>query len=360
MGNKRALQITYTVAMTSERRSAAQEILGLARELLDDIELSRLDAASLLLKATRLARLADANESFRSFLDWEVRGYPSGDLPGQWMAYIGRWTDAARTQGYWIPLAQVDSTMAAFEAELATLRVPDISIDESIHSANPNQYLPARGILQPSPAQAAQNVVTTVTNRASALVAATGTLSGIRSRVLGTIHQFVTSEYHERAFSRMTENVFELYKSRIDPLLAETCADVFERIPSIAERLAEGDTEAISHALTSCRRMIDGFADAVYPPREGTIDLDGEPVELNARNTRARLVAYIRERTDSEHLRKKYRQSLNNLHNRVSAGVHDDVSPAEAQSLFVETYLLLGQLLDLGDVPLHPLPFTEA
>ena len=346
--------------MVSEPRSASEEIVTLARELLDDIELTRLSAASLLLKATRLARLVDANESFRAFLDWEMRGYPGNDeLADQWMTYLGRWTNRPTRRAYWGPLAQIDAAAKAAEAELKTLRVPDVNLDESIHSANPNQYVTARNVLQPTPAQAAQTVINRVTTRATTVADSIGTLSAIRSRVLATIHQFAANMYHERAFSGMAESIFDLYKSRIDPLLAETCADAFERMPSVSQRLAEGDSEAVSHATTTCRRIIDAFADAVSPPRDGTIEVDGESVPLNAQNTRARILAYIRERTESEHLRKKYRQSLTNLYGRVSAGVHDEVSHREAHSLFIETYLLLGQIIDLGETPRDSLPYTD-
>ena len=52
--------------------------LDLARELLDDIELSRLAPEQLLLKATRLARLLDAKE-VQKWLQFELEGYPGND-----------------------------------------------------------------------------------------------------------------------------------------------------------------------------------------------------------------------------------------------------------------------------------------
>ena len=109
----------------------------------------------------------------------------------------------------------------------------------------------------------------------------------------------------KKAFSGLAETIFERYKKSIDALIAQRCGDALEHIPSISDRLAEGDREAVSHALTSCRRMIDSFADAVYPPADTTIEIDGEQVPLDGQNPRARILAFVRDHTESEHTRKK-------------------------------------------------------
>ncbi len=334
----------------TQARSKSEEILALSQELLDDIELSRLSSHALLLKTSRLARLVDANDSIRSFLDWELRGYPSGDeLANQWVDHLGRWIDKTKRISYWQPLSQIEAAIEAAKSRLGLLRVPDINIDEAIHSSNPNQYVsPARGILDPTPARAASDAIKKVTGDAAAVASSIPALTGVVSRVLAAVHQFVVGVYHERAFSGLAEDIFESLQNRIDPLLTEHCAGVLEKIPAINARLVEGDSEAISHALTSCRRIIDAFADAVSPATGEEVEIEGETVVLNQKNTRARIIKYIRDQTDSNSVRDKLRQSLNNLYGRVSTGVHADVTPTEAQSLFVETYLLLGQILDLS------------
>jgi hypothetical protein len=125
--------------------------------------------------------------------------------------------------------------------------------------------------------------------------------------------------------------------------------------------LADGDQEAISHAQTSCRRLIDVFADAVYPATDKTTEVDGKSVPLNAANPRARINQYIHEHTNSQSRRSKLRQTLANLYNRVSAGVHNDVTREEAQALFLQTYLLLGEVLTLGEPPdSAPMPLDAA
>jgi hypothetical protein len=59
-------------------KSEAEHILELSRELLADIELSRLPTDKLLLKANRLARLA-GSEDINAWLNYELQGYNSSE-----------------------------------------------------------------------------------------------------------------------------------------------------------------------------------------------------------------------------------------------------------------------------------------
>jgi hypothetical protein len=326
--------------MTDEAQSKSQAIVALAKELLDDIELSRLSGESLLLKAIRLARLSDA-EKERKWLGYELSGYPSNDpIALEYMGLMGRWTDFDKKTGYWIPLAQIEANIAAMKIQMQTLRVPDVSYS----SSNPNNGPGSDWATISTP-------INTVVKKGAELSVLIGQLGGIRSRVIAYTHTFVVSVYHEKVFSSLAESIFERYKSRIDLLIAQRAGDVLEKIPSIYNRLAEGDPEAISHAQTSCRRIIEVFADTVYPPTDEIIEVDGRPVSLNAANPRARINQYIQGRASSKSRREKLRQTLTNLYNRVSTGVHNDVTPEEAQSLFLQTYLFLGEVLTLGEAP---------
>jgi hypothetical protein len=56
------------------KKSQSEHILELSRELLDDIELGRLEAEKLLLKCSRLARLVGSDE-IQAWIELEMRGY---------------------------------------------------------------------------------------------------------------------------------------------------------------------------------------------------------------------------------------------------------------------------------------------
>jgi len=190
---------------------------------------------------------------------------------------------------------------------------------------------------------AISNVLTQITETTSSI----SRMGGIRSRVLALLHSFVAEVYYEREFSAAAETTFERYKRDVDTLIAQKAGGVLTKIPSIVDRLSAGDAEAVSQALVTCRRVIEAFADAIYPPTDATAELGGNTLKLDASKHQNRINAFVAERTDSGSRRQRLRQNLSNLFDRVSTGVHTDVTPEEAFSLFLNVYLFLGEVLHL-------------
>ncbi len=299
--------------------------LELAKELLDDIELSRIPVDALILKASRLARLC-GNEEFQKWLGYEMRGYFSDvDLSLRYMGLTGRWTNKEKKEGYWMPVAQVESLITAKKIELESMTTPNVSGTDY-----------------------ANLVMTNYLNTKSAISNLISKLTGIKSRVMGILHTFTSEIYYEKELDHLAESIFENYKKDVDTLISSLCGDVLQQIPSVVNRLAEGEEESVSQALTTVRRIIDSFADALFPPVDETYDIGGNQLSLGASRHLNRLNVYVHQRVESKSRKDKIRQNLSNLYARVSTGVHADVSIEEAQSLFLNCYLLLGEILHIS------------
>ncbi|KXV79440.1 hypothetical protein AD953_02190, partial [Acetobacter malorum] len=145
------------------------------------------------------------------------------------------------------------------------------------------------------------------------------------------------------------ESTFDGYKADVDALIAAKAGQVMNKLPSVVARLKEGDDEAISQALTTCRRILEAFADAIFPPSEDTFEVGGNHLKLDAGKHQNRINAYIAQRCESSSRRTRLRQNISNLFDRVSTGVHNDVSAQEAHSLFLNVYLFLGEVLHLDE-----------
>jgi hypothetical protein len=306
-------------------QSRSEHILELAKELLDDVELSRLSAESLLLKASRLARWVGSDE-IKQWIKFEMQGYNSSDpVSLKYMGLTGRWIDQEKDSGYWGPLAQQEAKISAQNVKLKSMATPDTSGDWAFRVM-----------------QMHEKQLNATTNQISKL-------SGVKSRVLALLHNFISEIYYEKEFDSLSESIFERYKRDVDTLIATACGDVLEQIPSVMSRLADGDSAAISQALTTVRRIIDSFSDSIFPPSDETIKMSGNDVSLGANRHQNRINAYVYQRIDSKSRKTKIRQNLSNLYDRVSTGVHNDVSLEEASSLFLNTYLLLGEVLHIGE-----------
>ena len=330
--------------MVETDTSISAHRIELARELLDDIELSRLAPEQLLLKAMRLARLRDDSE-VRTWLNFELVGYPNSEEGRKYMDLMWRWTDKPKDIGYWIPLGAINGTIAAMQIQIQQLQVPNVQL--SLASANPHEFVTGIGGKN---AAGLSGPASAVLYRLSDLTTRISILNSIRSRVLARVHRFVCETYYALAFSGVAESIFQKYQVSIDASLRETAPDVLEKIPSISDRLAAGDREAVSQAMNSCRRMIKAFADAVYPPSDSPVTIDGQQFQVTADKDLNRIYLFLRNGCRSESRRDRLRQGLHRIHERASAGSHADVTPGEAKALFLSTYLVLGEILEASKV----------
>jgi hypothetical protein len=302
--------------------SKSEHTLELVQNLLDDLELGRTSGERLILKASRLARIIGATETME-WLRFELGGFKNGnEVSLKYMELTGRWTKKEDNKGYWVPLAQIEALIDAEKSKLSVMRIPD--------SAGDNNY-----------------AVPIATRAMDATTGNISRFSGIRSKVMAQLHTFVTDVYYEKVFDSLSESIFENYKRDADILISSACGDVIEQIPSAMERLSSGDSEAISHALTTCRRIIESFADSIYPPTDETIEIGGNNLKLDAGKHQNRINAYIHTHCSSKSRKQRFRQNLANLFDRVSTGVHKDVDAEEARALFLNTYLFIGEVLHL-------------
>jgi len=296
-----------------------ETIRDLAKEIVDDIEAGRLSAEGLILKSTRLAMLTQI-ENFENWMNLEKYGFGGDDFAQKKMLATNRIIEPTTTTPFMTKPEKFHGSLDSIEK----LRDSFKTQRQTRMNAVPfNQY------------------------EIAAFSVNISKLERIITTVRALIHHQATIIYNARTFTKLNSRLFESYQQTIDSLLEQFCSDVLAKIPAVYKRLNDGDAEAVSHALTSCRRMIDSFADAVYPPSAPIKGDNGQEILLDSSRTKNRINQYITEHCESNSRRKKLRQTLENLYDRVSTGVHNDVAVDEAKALFLETYILLGEIIGL-------------
>ncbi len=329
--------------MNNSDESISQHRLKLAKDLVDDIELSRLLPEQLLLKATRLARLMEDKELDR-FLWYELNGYQNTEDSWKFMDSVGRWIDKPKNEGYWGPLATINNSIIAYQVQLQLLRIPDVQV--ALSSSNPNEFVTGGPWSLNKPD--INEPIASVLARQYAITSAISGLSGVRSRVLAKIHYFAANTFLRLSFSGVAESIFQKNQVLIDSFLREVAPEVLEKIPSINDRLAEGDPEAISQAMTSCRRMISAIADSLYPPSDNPLNVEGQDRIIDSAHYLNRLKLFLEQHCKSSSRRDRLKRTLSDLNEKSSAGIHSDVTSGEAKSLFLLTYLTLGEVAQIA------------
>jgi uncharacterized protein YukE len=293
-------------------------IIRMADALLLDLE-SDTSFDLILAKAYRLAETTSDMEAM-TWLSYELQGYDSStDIGRKYARLTQRW-DGTSDRGYFNSAASIAHTVETMGQTL------------QVHK----QFVPSGeyAIVQQS------EKIKQVSSWAEAIAPLQRVVSAVKSQIL----IFASRARAEAQFSETSRSIFEEYQSEVDTALSEHARQAFERFPAVFERLGRGDPEAISHALSTCRRIIDAFADATFPATDAPVVVDGQPLDCGKDKPRNRLRAYIAANMASKSRRDRLNKNLGELYSKVSAGVHADVSVDEARALVLNTYLFLGEI----------------
>jgi hypothetical protein len=104
---------TPTIPMTKN-----EQITALALEVLEDTEMSRTSVESLVLKASRLARLVDDEES-QLWLWHERHGYDNtGKVSLKYLGLTNRWIDVSEKTGYFAPINSHEAMIESLKEQL--------------------------------------------------------------------------------------------------------------------------------------------------------------------------------------------------------------------------------------------------
>ncbi|MGV9947033.1 hypothetical protein [Rhodococcus aetherivorans] len=183
-----------------------------------------------------------------------------------------------------------------------------------------------------------------------------GTIAPIRQtleRIRQRLHVFLVETEHQLAYGQINADIFERTRRFVDEELAKIAPNALAGFIAAYKRARDGDPESLSHALTSCRRVLKSVADAVYPATsEKVTGADGKERVLTEDRYVNRLLQAVAEvlgkHGQGEVLTavlNDYGKRLSSLNGLASKGVHDVVLADEVDTCVIQTYLLVGDVL---------------
>lgn len=178
--------------------------------------------------------------------------------------------------------------------------------------------------------------------------------TNVLAKIRDALHAFLVTSEKQVHFGQANADIFERNRRFVDEQIGNINAEVLDQFKSAYSRLqAEGDAEAKSHALLSCRRILKTLADTVYPARPGRVlCADGVEREMNDARYINRLVQFVSEVMGSHGSAQVTKTTLDSLGARLSAldgldskGVHASVTAEEVDACIIQTYMMVGEVL---------------
>jgi len=189
------------------------------------------------------------------------------------------------------------------------------------------------------------------------LRALAGDYKAILKHIEYRVHEFLSITEKQLLYEQINSDIFEKYRQYVDLKLHAIAPEALGQFTAAYKRLSEGDNEARSHALLSCRRILKTVADKLYPAvEEPVVCFDGKERKLTDDKYISRLWQYVADRAKESSSGDLLLTQITDLGNRIDCiynltnkGTHAEVSEVEVDQCIIQTYLLIGDILRLAD-----------
>lgn len=164
----------------------------------------------------------------------------------------------------------------------------------------------------------------------------------------------------ELSFGNISQSIFESYRDTVNGYLSDISKETLMKLQVIDESMKNDNKEIYSQTLTTCRRLyqelIENLYKSVSPKVEGNLfkTKSGKEIDVSGEHFNNKLSAII-ETLENKTVKKSlvgssilyYLDWIDNLTSLQSKGVHNDISLEEARSCIIQTYIFVGEILNL-------------
>lgn len=326
----------------------AEKALKTCENILEGIEDDTITTSSALLQCLKVARLLN-DQTAIIWLQYEYGGYPKtkdGHIQSD------AWKIAYKNgRGY------VKDEKTYIFTELASELEEKI---ESQHHAVNNFTTQGVSVSGESALLAMRNLTDNVT-RSTGSIISNISLNKKRLYILKSkYYDYALKKHIEISFGNVATSIFVEYREQVENNFSNLSKDTILKLQAIEDKINSNNPEVYSQALTTCRRLFEhtskdlfekyfpNYKDKKYMTKSGVeIDVSGDHF-IN------KLSAVI-EVIENKSVTKSIVGSniiylldwINNLNNLQCKGVHSNISKQDAIRCIIQTYICLGDILNL-------------
>lgn len=325
-----------------------QKVLIACEKVIDGIEEESISTTSALLQCLKIARITNDDNAL-IWLQYEYGGYPitqSGHIEKD--AFI-----VATNHGRGF---SNDGKQYIF-TELASELEEKIHAEQSAVGNFTTQGTSVGG----NYAVIAMNTLTNaVTHNTSTYVKNISTCQQRLSKLKAQYYEYALKKQIEITFGNIATDIFSRYRERVDNYFAELSEETIVMLKAIDGRLESGNEEEYSQALTTCRRLFDLTASDLFKKHFSSYESNmyktksGKEIDITGDHTKNKLSAIIElleeKSTDKTLVGSNIAYLLDwieKLTSLQSKGVHNKISRNDAERCIIQTYICLGNILDM-------------
>lgn len=349
------------MAVTKQNKKE-KEMQSLSESILSDLE-SNKSLEEIIPCCKKLARLRGDDYAIKWFI-LELNGYEVGSIPqgiqssdlSQIALSAGRGTQnynlmtKANEPHYWTEsIPSIQASISSSQTALDNLK-PPMNYTPAITKASEVGWMAGATFVQES----YRDVLNAVKIQQNQLINTINSRKSLLSKIRNAVYDYVLSINIQLRFDSVTESLFQQTKKMIDKKLQEINPDILKKFVAAYNRVDSSNEEELSQAMSSCRNALKAYANSVFPPqKEKYVTKDKVELVVTDDKVKNRLLAYIDSNSKGKR-RKLLVARTSDLETRIHAiggflakGTHNEITKTDVNMCIIETYLLIGSLLDI-------------
>ena len=174
-------------------------------------------------------------------------------------------------------------------------------------------------------------------------------------KISGRLYDYVLNIYSRLQYGNIMEDIFTQSRLSVNNSLIALCPDAIRKFISVYENMDSENPEDWANAIHSCRRILNDFADSIYPPSDTPIKIEGgKTIKIGKDQYINRLIQFIDSKSKSNTYASVVGADLQSIGERLDAinsavckGTHSDITKDEASRYLIHTYLLISDIVQL-------------
>lgn len=326
----------------------SEKALEACEKVLDGIEDNTITTSAALLLCLKIARLTNDFKSIE-WLQYEYGGYPRIE--------DGRILSSAWQIAYDNGRGYIEEGKKLVFSESAS------ELEERIRSEHTavNNFTTQGASVSGEWAIAAMNTFTENVARSTGRLLINIARNQQRLSILKSkYYDYALRKQIEISFGNAAEEIFAKYREKVENGFSDLSKDTLLKLQAIEDKINTDNPELYSQALTTCRRLFENTANELfnkYFPEykvKTYKSLTGKELDVSGDHYKNRMSAVVEKLTGKSEKNSIVGSHiiylidwLENLVKLQCKGVHDDITKQDAMRCIIQTYICLGDILNL-------------